>query len=332
MAKTYTNITKVNEMLIATSPLQNNAMLAVGGNVMSSMNVTVQNSAGVVQAPLTKTKVSGEQLNPGEAVFLATSAIDINMLTITDNATSQTNFGLATGNKKTGQTFITTAAATINKIKVFLIKNGSPTDNVVCSIRELQYQAAGAGDEGYFPTTVDLGSGTVNGSTLTGSFVEYSFTLNKDVNLLKGVSYAVVLSRSGLASDADYYSLSYDSGGSTYSGGFAIFENSSSAWQARANDSAATIILSTVANRVYKSSAVTTAQSNNFLGFVQFPVTFLKDATIQISGISDKFSGLTNGQNYLSDTRGTISTTPGTVTRKVGIAISSTQLLINNNW
>ena len=55
--------------------------------------------------------------------------------------------------------------------------------------------------------------------------------------------------------------------------------------------------------------------------------------TVEISGVSVSLSGLTTGsQYYLSDTLGTVATSAGSNSRKVGIAVSATQMLITNIW
>ncbi len=69
------------------------------------------------------------------------------------------------------------------------------------------------------------------------------------------------------------------------------------------------------------------------INFVGFAITNAVDGnaiTIQGSGIVEGFSGLTKGARYyLSDTLGLISTTAGTNKVMVGIAISATEIAIN---
>ncbi len=71
----------------------------------------------------------------------------------------------------------------------------------------------------------------------------------------------------------------------------------------------------------------------SFIGFAGGAITAGSSGQVVIGGEITGLSGLTRGsQYYLSDTAGQISTTPGTNTRKVGIATSSTTLLITNIW
>lgn len=83
------------------------------------------------------------------------------------------------------------------------------------------------------------------------------------------------------------------------------------------------------------SAAAATALNTrlNFLGFARSGVSAGSSVVVQITGIVTGLSGLTTGaEYYLNDTNGTIGTSAGTVSRKVGVALSSTTLLITNQW
>ena len=54
---------------------------------------------------------------------------------------------------------------------------------------------------------------------------------------------------------------------------------------------------------------------------------------MSVAGIFSGLSGLSIGSlYYLSNTNGVIATSAGSITRKVGIAVSATELLITNIW
>lgn len=79
------------------------------------------------------------------------------------------------------------------------------------------------------------------------------------------------------------------------------------------------------------SNALSTS-TNAFSGFVITNTASGGTATLQTGGVVSGFSGLTQGVTYwLTNTNGTISATPGTVATRVGIAISSTQILIQKD-
>jgi hypothetical protein len=84
---------------------------------------------------------------------------------------------------------------------------------------------------------------------------------------------------------------------------------------------------------VDKSSSAAAGTATTFIGFVIGATAQAATAQVRAVGVIDGLSGLIAGSPYyLADTAGTISVTPGTVTRKVGMAISATQLLITNVW
>jgi hypothetical protein len=83
--------------------------------------------------------------------------------------------------------------------------------------------------------------------------------------------------------------------------------------------------------RVASAALVDTATA--FVGFATTSISALATGTWATHGVISVFSGLTQGvQYYLSNTPGAIATSVGTVTKKVGIALSSTMLLITNIW
>jgi hypothetical protein len=87
-----------------------------------------------------------------------------------------------------------------------------------------------------------------------------------------------------------------------------------------------------VTPRAYLANATLTAQTA-YIGVAQGTASVGGSITSALGGIDSNQSGLTIGsQYYLSNTPGAISTSPGSVTRKVGIAVDTTKLLITNIW
>lgn len=79
--------------------------------------------------------------------------------------------------------------------------------------------------------------------------------------------------------------------------------------------------------------ATTTYRSKGFIGFALETFTAGNAGACVIGGQSTDQTSLTSfAQYYLSDTAGAVSTTAGTNTRKVGIATSTTDILITNIW
>ena len=70
-----------------------------------------------------------------------------------------------------------------------------------------------------------------------------------------------------------------------------------------------------------------------FIGFTKEAKSVGESVLVQIAGIVEGFSGLTPGADYyISNTPGQISSTPGTYPFVVGVAISSTELLMRPSY
>jgi len=122
---------------------------------------------------------------------------------------------------------------------------------------------------------------------------------------------------------------------SVYSGGTAITTNDNgSTWTAQTTDLTFSVIeIDTVSGEI--SPADTTLQgdlSDNFTGFSVSSIAASGTGPVITDGVVTVLSGLTPGSTYyLSDTPGSISTSAGTVSRKIGLALSATTLLIKHD-
>jgi len=85
--------------------------------------------------------------------------------------------------------------------------------------------------------------------------------------------------------------------------------------------------------QLLRTDASYASRANSFIGFAASAISEGSAGTVYVGGVIGGFTGLTVGsQYYLSNTTGTISTSAGTTSRKVGIAVSTTELLITNLW
>lgn len=83
----------------------------------------------------------------------------------------------------------------------------------------------------------------------------------------------------------------------------------------------------------FNANASATGTANGYIGFAATTVTTGNAISVETTGIDANQSGLTTGtQYYLGNTAGTVSTSAGSVTRKVGISLSTTKMLIENGW
>lgn len=86
-------------------------------------------------------------------------------------------------------------------------------------------------------------------------------------------------------------------------------------------------------NASSSSISLPNTRCTGFTGFAVTSQTSGQALTAVVNGIIIGLSGLTLGQEYyLNDINGTIGTSPGTNSRKVGVAVSATELLITNIW
>lgn len=85
--------------------------------------------------------------------------------------------------------------------------------------------------------------------------------------------------------------------------------------------------------KVYKTDAdFNDERIHNFIGFAKEAGALNDVKKVQIGGKVSGFSGLTPGvKYYLSNTPGVISSVPGTYVKKIGLAVSATELLIKED-
>jgi len=92
------------------------------------------------------------------------------------------------------------------------------------------------------------------------------------------------------------------------------------------------LLITMASGKVYKASAKTSNATTRWLGFCRTTTSEGDDAPIQVSANATYLTGLTTDSPYYqSDTRGAISTSAGTVSKKIGLSLSTTELLILNS-
>lgn len=85
-----------------------------------------------------------------------------------------------------------------------------------------------------------------------------------------------------------------------------------------------------VTRDVFKADSDAAATTDTTIGFAAATVSQDQDVKVQTRGTLSGFTGLEKGKvYYVSGTAGGISTTPGSTSKKVGVAISDTELEIN---
>ena len=267
---------------------------------------------------------AGRDISAGAPVALGSGTESI----LEANAqVSNSNIGsndLSNANNWDAQTFLTSnKAVKISSIKMKVSNiSGASSRNAIVSIR------ATSGGE---PTGSDLGVQSVSvsiGPSTTGNLTTFTFATPIDVT--PNTTYAIKLDseggngirgygdNAGGYGDGSYYQTTNDGTSFSDTGDDAYFE----VYEIQAE-----------AGKVYETDAsVSSDLSNNFIGFADEAVSADDEVAINISGIDTNQIGLTTADiYYLSDTEGEISTTPGTVSKKVGLSMSATSILILNS-
>lgn len=319
---------------------ENDALVGTSGTAVSSSNKLVDNadtSATASAGKLVRANGSGIidttflPTNFSQS-FTADSAITAgNAVIITDGsnvARSSVSLSNSAGIVVVGASTAVWAAQAftvpsetnlyVQSITVKLDQNtngGQPTATLTLSIR-----TTSAGQ----PTGADLASTTVSHSNF-GSNQSVAFTFATPVILTAGVTYSYVI-RTSTASGNSYQwygDFSSSNSGSTWS----------SAGTASSQNAAIAYGKTTTAGRVMQSNATTSnIFANNFIGFATSTTAEAGTCPVVHTGIITGLSGLTVGSVYfLSNTAGAIATSAGSVSKKVGIAISTTALLIRND-
>jgi len=262
---------------------------------------------------------AGEALTANDAVYI--NSTNTTADTITQN--TQNSFLSLFPNKWKAQTFIATGAKTVN-IQIYAYQSGTVGGNVTLSIKDV-------GGDGK-PTGADLISKVIASTSVGGlnSWAWTTFTFATPLDTEIGKTYAIVVQ--GESPYPNYINWGINTAGGYASGQIYISDDAGGTWTGdAAKDTTFKVNEYTkVAGYVYKANASANAEAaNNFIGFAVSNITGGIIGEIQLQFI-DSQSGLTPGSiYYLSDTPGAISTSAGTYTKKIGLAIDATKLLIN---
>ena len=74
-------------------------------------------------------------------------------------------------------------------------------------------------------------------------------------------------------------------------------------------------------------------KSRGFIGFARTSAGAFAQVDVTIGGLANGLTGISpTSPHYLSNTPGAIQITPGTIERKVGIAKSTTEIVVTNIW
>lgn len=267
---------------------------------------------------LQNTFTASEYITKGQAVIIG------------DNTTS-TGDGNIASSPSTAYTMNTTTWLShyfTTSDRAIFIKEVSIYSAGVSTSRTLTISIRSA-DGSYKPIGSDIGG--ITATTTIGTSAGWNkVVFSNPVPVNPSSNYAIVARSSGesnwntnnVTSGGDRNASSTDSGVTwfNYSSGsqrlmFLIAENQSVNGQISRAD-----------------ASINNSLANNFIGFAAEDIATSTSGLVTINGIDNNQSGLTVGSiYYLSDTSGAISSTAGTISRKIGLAVSSTQLLIKHD-
>lgn len=266
------------------------------------------------------TFLAGETIAANEAVSVSAGSIEV--LEATFGAADGT-YDIPSTSDWIAQTFLTSAdAVSIPKVTVVLRNNsGAGTPEFRIAIYET---AAGK------PTGSALGSQTQTVPPSTTA--TYTITFPTPVAVSPSTTYAIVVSVNVFGLDPQ---IRYVTAGGYANGAVYYSADSGATWgAAQVEDLDFDVYeIQTKEGYVYLSNATNNDElANNFVGFCINAANAEDNAYVVIGGVKDGFSALTTGDKYyLSDTAGEIANAAGTQSRPIGIAISSTEILIKND-
>lgn len=220
------------------------------------------------------------------------------------------------------QAFTTTAGCLSIELVNISFSNSLQTTDIKVSIRADDGGGVSTGK----PTGADIGSKVATQTFSTSGF--YNFTFASPVAVSPSTVYHVV--------------VRVDSGGNTESinranntsVGTNRSSNSGSTWAANNGQIGFQIQeIDSTSGRICRASAgLSTARANNFIGFAYETKGSGVACRVAMTAVATGLSGLTAGTTYyLSNTYGSLATSAGGVSRKVGVALSSTSLLIKHD-
>lgn len=295
-------------------------VFSVGDGTMAGSLLFNGTSLSVGTPALTLTLTADENIAANAAVSV--SLVGVTNVNQTTNNSSTPLIVATAGSDRVAQTFTTTS--TTNAIVSVTVTASWPNiavnDVLNCAIYNVS---------GNLPTGAAIA--TAPTVTLTGAAgqnnVPVTFTFSSIVPVNPSTQYAF----SFWLAHADFTTNIQWSTSDVYIGGQACLSSDSGAtWTAKPSND---LVLSNIevrdAHIVNASSAANNFRANAFLGFSPSAILSGASGPIILDGFVSGFTGLSPASTYfLNDTNGTIGNSAGSVSRKVGVAISATKLLI----
>lgn len=279
-----------------------------------------------VKQSISKSFVAGEDIVAGNAVIVAKGQTTTQ--TITQTVHNATSVIFDSPNSYAAQSFTTlNHTSKIVSAVVWINYVNSPSSPTIT----MDLYLSDANDK---PTGSSLGSVSKDWGSILYDQAN-TFTFSSPITLDKLTKYVLVFKAS--AGDGSNYAYLDGTTNNEYSGGMlSTSADAGNSWSNQpTKDLYFTINLQSVstAGNIYKAdSSFSDEYATNFIGFASESVSSTESCLVNIGGIDDNQTGLTTGATYyLSDTSGAIATSAGSVSKKVGIAVSATEILIKHD-
>lgn len=275
----------------------------------------------IADSPSLYTLTAGETIAAGDALGLGYYVNDNDLVVDIDSYVDKDN---PTTNYGTGTLLYTKNTASGSERLSFLQFDftGLPTTNLTAATF-------------YIKTG---GSGTPAGTTtlklVTSTWTEGGVTYNTAPTVGSSIgSFAPSVTSTFYSADITTAVQNWLSGATT-NYGFRLESSSTNTIDYHSSEASTStdrpyLVLQYNTGKVFKISAVNSTNTQRFLGFAYENISSDSTGRVQLSEIVTLSSLTANSIYYLSDTRGSIATSAGTVSKKVGIALSTTDLFID---
>lgn len=278
--------------------------------------------------------VAGTAITANDAVYLADGGeTGVNELAQDTSGTNLGSYfqGAAQWIMQSFQFPASPTFTTITAFKIYLAKTGSPTGSITMNL----YAENGSDRK----TGSSLGSATVTYASIATGPGLITFTLGTPFVATPGTKYVIEFDPGSGVSGSAFCNF-YATVNSVITGTIANSSNSGSTYTNGATGDGANdggdmrfqVVCAPTAGQLYKTDSDDASWCANFVGFAKSTVAAGATVAVQLANIMSGFVGLTPGATYfLNATPGSIGTSAGSTSRKIGLALTSTTLLIKND-
>lgn len=281
--------------------------------------------AGDTIATWTHAYVAGYNPNSVEMCFIRTNATDLTSIptSVTYAGVAMTRVGIETGNGRRHFVYYL-ANPTVGSNNAIVTWGGAVSGAMDCI--------------NYYGTTLNLptnvASSTVASATsLSSTLNTHTASSSVDVVFASSAGNVGASTNTTLRSEASTFGVLDSNGGVNTTGSYTQTVTSSLG----AMDMIQVELQSATDTTqfIYRASAATSTAERNtaFIGFANSSVSSGQSLAVITNGLFSNAINLTRGSlYYLGNVLGSIGTTTGTATHKVGVAVSSTALMLMNSF